>query len=113
MDALKFSEPRGSLLKTKDLRLKSDRLLGRYTERLLFRFGDPESLTDPLLWVFALEEQGRNAIGTYLREQLVKLHSLERLGAKLVGLLDETRKYVYGGFSWTGLSSEDAKTNCF
>jgi len=61
---------------------------GRYAENLLFELGDAKSLAERLLWVLSLEKGERNAIGTYLRGQVLKLHSLDRLCEELVKLFE-------------------------
>jgi glycosyltransferase involved in cell wall biosynthesis len=62
--------------------------MGRYTDKLLFPHGDAEELAERLTGVLSLEEEERNIIGAYLREQVVRLHSLEQLDEKLIGLFE-------------------------
>jgi len=60
--------------------------LGEYAAELLFRFGDAEDLSDRLAYVLSMPETQKSAIGSYLAEQVVKMHSLERLAQNLMGL---------------------------
>lgn len=66
--------------------------LGIYAENLLFEHGNPESLAERLLWVLSLEEREREIVGAYLREQVVKFHSLERLVERLVALFRDIKE---------------------
>jgi glycosyltransferase involved in cell wall biosynthesis len=61
--------------------------LGREACHLLFRHGDAASLADRLGALLAAPEAELAAIGAYLREQVVRLHSLDSLSGKIVGLL--------------------------
>jgi glycosyltransferase involved in cell wall biosynthesis len=58
--------------------------LGQYADRLLFRYGDSEDLAERLKWVLSLNEEERGYLGVYLREQVVNMHSLERLVDRLL-----------------------------
>lgn len=60
--------------------------LGEYADRLLFPYGDPEDLTARLCWALDLHENKRGEIGSYLRERVIRLHSLDRLMDRLVEL---------------------------
>lgn len=57
-----------------------------YADRLLFRYGDAESLAARLRWALSLTNTERQRAGQYLREQVIKLHSLDGLAVKLVDL---------------------------
>jgi glycosyltransferase involved in cell wall biosynthesis len=59
---------------------------GRYADLLLFRHRDAEHLADRLRWALSSSENERQRIGVYLREQVVKMHSLDRLATTLVDL---------------------------
>ncbi len=59
---------------------------GRYADLLLFRHGDAESLAARLRWALSLTDTETQRIGQYLREQVMKLHSLDGLATKLVDL---------------------------
>ena len=59
---------------------------GRYADRLLFRHGDAESLAGRLRWALSLTDIEKQDTGQYLREQVMKQHSLEGLATKLVEL---------------------------
>lgn len=63
--------------------------LGKYAERLFFQHGDAEELADSLTWVWSLDRTDREQVGVYLREQVIKMHSLDRLATTLVGLFNE------------------------
>lgn len=65
--------------------------LGDYADPLLFRFGDAEDLAARLAWVLSLPQSSRAALGAYLRERVVTMHSLERLPEKLLNLYQELR----------------------
>jgi glycosyltransferase involved in cell wall biosynthesis len=60
--------------------------LGKYAELLLFPHGDAESLAARLRWALSLTDIERQRAGQYLREQVMKLHSLDGLASKLVDL---------------------------
>lgn len=57
--------------------------LGRWADDLLFRFGDAGHLADRLAWVLSRAPVEREAMGNYLRQQVVEHHSLERLGRRI------------------------------
>lgn len=59
---------------------------GRYADLLLFRHRNAEDLADRLLWALSLSGTERQNIGVYLREQVVKMHSLDHLATRLVNL---------------------------
>lgn len=59
---------------------------GRYADLLLFRHGEAESLAARLRWALGLTNTERQRTGQYLREQVMKLHSLDGLATKLVDL---------------------------
>jgi glycosyltransferase involved in cell wall biosynthesis len=63
--------------------------LGEYAEPLLFRYGDPDDLAQRLARICALSEGKRASMGAYLREQIIRMHSLSRLGDKLIGVFEE------------------------
>jgi glycosyltransferase involved in cell wall biosynthesis len=58
----------------------------KYADLLLFRYGDAETLASRLNWALSLTNADRQRTGSYLREQVIKLHSLNGLAAKLVDL---------------------------
>lgn len=60
--------------------------LGKHAEHLMFRYGDAEDLARRLEWALSLSGTERQRLGVYLREQVVKMHSLDGLAAKLVNL---------------------------
>lgn len=60
--------------------------LGKYASRLLFRHGDAGNLANKLMALLALSEKDRDQIGLYLRQQVVRMHSLDRLAYNLIGL---------------------------
>ncbi|MGH7427041.1 MAG: glycosyltransferase family 4 protein [Candidatus Methylomirabilaceae bacterium] len=63
--------------------------LGRYADTLMSRSKDPEDLAERLKTLLALPPAARQQIGVYLREQVVRLHSLDRLADRLVGIFRE------------------------
>jgi glycosyltransferase involved in cell wall biosynthesis len=63
--------------------------LGEYAEPLLFRYGDPEDLAQRLARIWALSEGNRTSIGAYLREQIIRMHSLFGLGDRLIGVFED------------------------
>jgi glycosyltransferase involved in cell wall biosynthesis len=65
--------------------------LGRHAPELLFRYRDPESLAERLAAVLERTPAERAEIGAYLREQVVRLHSLDQLSGRIVGILEEAR----------------------
>jgi glycosyltransferase involved in cell wall biosynthesis len=65
--------------------------LGKYAEPLLFRCGDPLDLANRLEWICSLPESKRVSIGEYLREQIIKMHSLSGLADRLVAVFEEGR----------------------
>lgn len=60
---------------------------GRYADVLCFRHGDAEHLADRLRWALSASGNERQRMGVYLREQVVRMHSLDRLATTLVDLL--------------------------
>lgn len=57
---------------------------GRYADLLLFHHRDAEGLADGLHRVLSLSATEGQRMGIYLREQVVKMHSLNRLAAVLM-----------------------------
>jgi glycosyltransferase involved in cell wall biosynthesis len=64
--------------------------LGRYAERLLFRAGDADDLAAKLKALLAAPDLAQ--MGAYLRAQVVRLHGLDGLADRIVGLLRELRR---------------------
>jgi glycosyltransferase involved in cell wall biosynthesis len=60
---------------------------GGYADLLLFRHRDAENLANRLRWALSLPDSERQCIGDFLRKQVVKMHSLDRLATILVDLL--------------------------
>lgn len=60
--------------------------LGKHADRLVFRYGDAADLARSLEQVLSSSETERQRTGIYLREQVVKMHSLDRLADTLVDL---------------------------
>jgi glycosyltransferase involved in cell wall biosynthesis len=60
---------------------------GTYADLLLFRYQDANHLANRLLWALSADAKERQRMGVYLREQVVKMHSLDRLATTLVDLL--------------------------
>jgi glycosyltransferase involved in cell wall biosynthesis len=65
--------------------------LGKYTDHLLFGYGNPEDLAERLRWTLSLPDDERVRIGACLRQQVVANHCLERLAQSLVDIF-ETKK---------------------
>jgi glycosyltransferase involved in cell wall biosynthesis len=63
--------------------------LGKHSEQLTFRYGDAGDLARALEWALSLSETERQCIGVYLREQVLRMHSLDGLASKLVDLFDQ------------------------
>jgi len=66
--------------------------LGKHAALLHFRYGDAQDLADRLERVLSLRRDDRLKMGNYLREQVVKMHSLEKLGGRLVEIFQGTRQ---------------------
>jgi glycosyltransferase involved in cell wall biosynthesis len=64
--------------------------LGKYAEPLLFRYGDPQDLAQRLAQLCALPKCERALIGGYLREQIVRMHSLSGLADRLLNVFEGT-----------------------
>jgi len=71
--------------------------LGTYADRLLFRYGDADDLANRLLGLLEVSETERGRIGLYLRQQVIEMHSIDRLAAKLVELFQAVTKRVPRG----------------
>ncbi|MEN9234715.1 MAG: glycosyltransferase family 4 protein [Gloeomargarita sp. GMQP_bins_120] len=63
--------------------------LGVYADQLLFAHGDPEDLAGKLANLLSLSEAQRQVMGSYLRQQVIRYHSLDRLMERLVNLFTE------------------------
>jgi glycosyltransferase involved in cell wall biosynthesis len=74
---------------------------GRYADLLLFRHGNPETLAARLNWALSLTNTERQRIGHYLREQVMKLHSLDGLAIKLVDLFTRLAERKSGTLALT------------
>ena len=68
--------------------------LGKYADRLLFRYNDPEDLANRLLGLLEVSEGDRDQMGLYLRQQVVSMHSIDRLAGTLVELFHEVTQKV-------------------
>lgn len=60
--------------------------LGEYADRLLFRYGDAEDLARKLIAILDLPFSEYEQVGIYLRNQVIQLHSLDRLTYRLFEL---------------------------
>jgi len=65
---------------------------GHYGNELLFDFHNSESLSERLLRVLSLGKKERDAIGIYLRNQVIKFHCLDQLVNKLLILFEDIRQ---------------------
>jgi glycosyltransferase involved in cell wall biosynthesis len=66
--------------------------LGKYADRLLFRYQNPEDLAKKLAYLLALTGSDRARMGQYLRNQVVQMHSLDGLAGKLVQVFESVRE---------------------
>lgn len=64
--------------------------LGKYSRNLMFDYGDARELSNRLCWLISLPPEERWEIGSYLREQIVQMHSLDRLTTKLLQVISQT-----------------------
>jgi len=58
--------------------------LGKFADHLLFPYGDAEALAARLQLALSLAEDERRRMGAYLREQVERMHGLERLADVLI-----------------------------
>jgi glycosyltransferase involved in cell wall biosynthesis len=58
--------------------------LGQYADVLLFAPGNSAQLADRLRHVLSLSASSRAEMGTYLRERVIRLHSIEGLAARVL-----------------------------
>jgi glycosyltransferase involved in cell wall biosynthesis len=63
--------------------------LGEYAEHAVFRYGDAEELAERLVWLLSLSDAERAQMGSYLRQQVLRLHGLQRLADTLVRVFHE------------------------
>lgn len=63
--------------------------LGPYADMLLSRYHDPEDLASKLTAILDLSPDTRQEIGVYLRQQVIRLHSLDQLADRLVELFSK------------------------
>jgi glycosyltransferase involved in cell wall biosynthesis len=61
--------------------------MGDWADWLIFRHGDAGDLARKLIALLELSSAEREKIGLYLRERVLQMHSLERLGDRLIGVL--------------------------
>jgi glycosyltransferase involved in cell wall biosynthesis len=59
---------------------------GTYADQLLFRHGDAANLAHRLHWALTVSESEKRQMGAYLREQVIRMHGLDRLAMLLVDL---------------------------
>jgi glycosyltransferase involved in cell wall biosynthesis len=65
--------------------------LGKYSELLLFHHGESADLAQRLELICSLSGSERETIGSYLREQVVEIHSLARLAATFITVFNDLR----------------------
>lgn len=70
--------------------------LGRYQLELLYRHGNARELAERLRWVLELSQPERDAIGNYLREQVVLLHCVDSLARRLVNIFESLKRRRLG-----------------
>lgn len=66
--------------------------LGKHANDLLFRHGDAEDLAKKLMGLLALSDKDRDRIGLDLRQQVTRMHSLDRLANNLTEVFHATRQ---------------------
>lgn len=62
--------------------------LGRYWDVLSFPPGNAEQLADRLAYWLSVSATHRVAVGMHLRDQVIRLHNLDSLAEKLIGILE-------------------------
>jgi glycosyltransferase involved in cell wall biosynthesis len=62
---------------------------GQYADALCFRHGDAEDLADKLTTLLARPQQELAQMGAYLRQQVVRMHDIERLANRLLEVLQQ------------------------
>jgi glycosyltransferase involved in cell wall biosynthesis len=65
--------------------------LGKYAECLLFRHGDADDLAKRLLTLLEFSLTEREQMGHYLRDQVIHMHSMDRLAECLVEVFREVQ----------------------
>jgi glycosyltransferase involved in cell wall biosynthesis len=70
--------------------------LGKYVGCLLFRYGDPDDLANKLQMLLTLSKGELDWIGLYLRQQVVRMHSLDRLADNLTAILQAVARCSKG-----------------
>lgn len=73
---------------------------GRYARHLLFPYGDWHALAERLSWILSLPPDEREEMGRFLRAQVERLHSLDRLADRVLGVFRETGT-TSGRRAWT------------
>lgn len=58
--------------------------VGKFADQLIFRERDAHDLARKLLWLLKMSSEDRNEIGSYLRQQVIKMHGLKRLSKLLI-----------------------------
>lgn len=66
--------------------------LGRYQTDLLYSYGDARSLAERLGRLLRLTQPERDAIGAYLREQVLSLHCVDGLASRLVDIFESLKR---------------------
>jgi glycosyltransferase involved in cell wall biosynthesis len=70
--------------------------LGRHQSELLYRHGNAEDLAERLRWLFGLPQPERDAIGAYLREQVIVSHCVDGLARRLVKIFESLKRRPVG-----------------
>ena len=60
--------------------------LGKYQEELLFKYGDADDLFAKIINVLTQSQDEHESIGSYLRDQVVVMHSLSNLSNNIISL---------------------------
>jgi glycosyltransferase involved in cell wall biosynthesis len=69
--------------------------LGKFENRLLFRFGDAAHLEQKLSTLLELCERDRDEIGKYLAQRINQLHGMSHLISRLVEILEKVTRSRY------------------
>ncbi|MEM2445725.1 MAG: glycosyltransferase family 4 protein [Candidatus Bathyarchaeia archaeon] len=66
--------------------------MGKWACQLLFKYSSSEDLAGKLQWLLELDQTEHQRIGEELRQNVIRLHSLSTLVARLIAILQEVRQ---------------------
>lgn len=66
--------------------------MGKWECQLLFKYSSSEDLAGKLQWLLELDQTEHQRIGEELRQNVIRLHSLSTLVARLIAILQEVRQ---------------------